>query len=145
MDFRPTTRALLASLTSTVICLLAPLALAGSPGAETARAWSVPSVTITESGLSRADAPTGSGQAFVLQSSVETTVIVQFDLQEGQRVACAMRGRTPRLAEVFTLSKGSALVCHARAGRYEFTAHRRVRLASGASRLSQSMGWIEVS
>ncbi len=107
--------------------------------------WQPPSVIISDQGISPDTAATGSGHAFVLESTAEALVVVAFSLREGQRVACARRGRTPRLGQVFALSERSPLVCHAMPGRYEFTAQHRVQLASGATEVKRSAGSIEVS
>ena len=107
--------------------------------------WQLPSVTITDRGISPDTAATGGGHAFVLESTAEASVVVEFSLRDGQRIACASRGRTPRLGQVFALSERSPLVCHGMPGRYEFTAQVRVRLASGAVQMKRSAGSIEIS
>lgn len=140
MDLGATTRAILALIISG---LLAQLSFAAAPEASTPPP--LPAIAISEQGLSPTGALAGRGHAFVLENNAESTVAVEFMLREGQRVACAPRGRTPRLDQTFSLSAGGSLICHARPGRYAFTARGPLRLAADAIGVGRFTGWIEIS
>ena len=132
----------------TVVAAIVQLMFAGAADAtafERSTPPPVPAIVVTEQGLAPNDAVTGSGHAFTLESGIATPIAVAFELEPGQRVACAAPGRTPRLGRIFALSPGATLVCHAMPGRYRFTANHPLQLDSGAVARRLLSGWIEIS
>jgi hypothetical protein len=145
MQYRITTRGLrlvASSLLTATVVFFAQAAVAAA--ANRPEADAPPRIAITEQGLAPKKAVTGSGHAFVLESGVEGPVVVAFALLDGQRVACASPGRTPRLGQVFAVAPGSRLICHALPGRYAFVADHPLHLASGIW-VNHLTGWIEIS